>query len=108
MKLTQTAFLLSLFLFACGPGKEEIIRSEVEKSLTEFEARELRDCREALRREAEQIVDSLLLTEAQAAIRDSLNTKLPFRPETPPPIPPVDSSKVEPLFGPDDTLNNQK
>ncbi len=89
--------LLSVWL-GCGDDKSEIIRQKVAERLLDFRQKKSVECSEILLREAEQIVDSLLLTEATSAMNDSLGRLRPFRPLQPPPIPPIDSLKVHPLF----------
>lgn len=97
-KLMLFAAMLTIGIAACGPTKEEIIQAEVKRAVSEYEMNELKLCRENLLERAGHMVDSMLLAEAQAAIRDSLFLSKPGRPALPPEIPPVDSTPVAPLF----------
>jgi hypothetical protein len=97
VKILFTCLAVSAWL-GCGDDKSEIIRQKVAERLQDFRQKKSVECREILLREAEQIVDSLLLTEATSAMSDSLGRLRPFRPVQPPPIPPIDSLKVHPLF----------
>ncbi len=110
MKITrsQPAFcvlasiLLSIFacviVSGCGKDKDEIIRLKATETVQDFRQKKSLECREILLREAEEIVDSLLLTEATDAMSDSLSRLRPSRPVQPPAILPIDSLKVHPLF----------
>ncbi len=82
----------------CGPDKNTIIRDTVQERTEKFRKRELANCRQELLKEAERKADSLLLAEAQAAIRDSTRNRLPVKPQAPPPLLPIDSSQVKPIF----------
>ena len=82
----------------CGKDKPEIISQKVAETVQDFRQKKSAECREILLREAEEIVDSLLLTEATNAMSDSLSRLRPSRPVQPPPILPIDSLKVHPLF----------
>ena len=97
VKILFTCLAVSAWL-GCGDDKSEIIRQKVAERLQDFRQKKSVECREILLREAEQIVDSLLLTEATSAMSDSLGRLRPFRPVQPPPIPPIDSLRVHPLF----------
>lgn len=92
------ALLLLIFGIGCGEDKQEIIRQKVAENVRDFRQKKIAECREMLLREAEEIVDSLLLTEATDALSDSLSRLRPSRPVQPPTIPPIDSLKVNPLF----------
>lgn len=87
-----------LFVSGCREDKAEIIRQKVAENVQDFRQKKMLECREILLREAEEIVDSLLLTEATNSLNDSLSRLRPFRPVQPPPIPPIDSLTVKPLF----------
>jgi hypothetical protein len=87
-----------LILSACGPSREEVIRQKVAQMVQDYRVKKSAECRASLLSEAEQIVDSLLLTEAQATLRDSLNRLRPAKPAEPIPIPPIDSLAVKPIF----------
>ncbi len=99
--------LLSIFICVivsgCGKDKDEIIRLKATEMVQDFRQKKSLECREILLREAEEIVDSLLLTEATDAMSDSLSRLRPSRPVQPPAILPIDSLKVHPLFGSPDS-----
>ncbi|MEY3239831.1 MAG: hypothetical protein RIR11_1269 [Bacteroidota bacterium] len=95
----KTAFFLLLFT-ACGPGEEVLIRQKVDARVAEFSKKKRQECRSSLINEASKVVDSLLLAEAQTDLRDSLNRVRPFKPVEPPPVPPIDSLEVKPIFNP--------
>ena len=84
--------------WACEGDKERIIQQKVAENVRDFRKKKSLECRDLLLREAEEIVDSLLLTEATEAMSDSLARLRPGRPVQPPPIPPIDSMSVRPLF----------
>jgi hypothetical protein len=94
--------LLSATLFVaasgCGKDKDDIVRLKATEMVQDFRQKKSLECREILLREAEEIVDSLLLTEATDAMSDSLARLRPSRPMQPPAILPIDSLKVHPLF----------
>lgn len=83
---------------ACGPDRSEVIQREVGLRVAEFRKKKAHDCQNALLNEAERLVDSLLLSEAKAALADSLLRGRPVKPLKPAPIPPVDSAMVKPIF----------
>ena len=91
--------LTLLALSACGPDKEAIVREKVAERVSDFVLKKRTECREALLTEAEKTVDSLLLTEAQNDLNDSLARLRPGRPFQPAPVPPIDSLQVKPIFG---------
>jgi hypothetical protein len=93
--LTTMAFPLA---FGCGKEKDEVVRLKVAETVQDFRQKKTAECREILLREAEEIVDSLLLTEATEAMSDSLARLRPSRPIQPPRIPPIDSLQVRPIF----------
>jgi len=97
VKILFTCLSASVWL-SCGDDKAEIIRQKVAERVYDFHQKKSVECREILLREAEHIVDSLLLHEATDAMSDSLGRLRPFRPVQPPPIPPIDSLRVHPLF----------
>jgi len=82
----------------CGPDKQSVIQQKVNSRIAEFVKKKKDECRKGLLEEAETIVDSLLSTEAQQQLRDSLNRARPFKPVEPPPVPPIDSLEVNPIF----------
>jgi hypothetical protein len=90
--------LALLICFACGRDKEEIVREKVAERVDQFTKKKNEECREALLQLAEKTVDSLLLTEAQRALQDSLARTRPGRPFQPPPVPPIDSLRIQPIF----------
>lgn len=83
---------------ACGPDKQTVIQQKVNGRVAEFVKKKKEECRISLLEQAEKIVDSLLLAEAQAQLRDSLNRTRPFKPAEPVPVPPIDSAEVKPIF----------
>ena len=96
-KLINLVFF-SAVLFGCGPDEKTIIQQKVDVRIAEFVKKKKEECRKGLLEEAETVVDSLLLTEAQLQLRDSLNRARPFKPIEPPPVPPIDSLEVKPIF----------
>ena len=84
--------------WACEGDKERIIQQKVAENVRDFRQKKSVECRETLLRQAEEIVDSLLLHEATDAMSDSLGRLRPGRPVQPPSIPPIDSMQVRPLF----------
>jgi hypothetical protein len=84
--------------WACKGDNERIIQQKVAENVRDFRQKKSLECRDLLLREAEEIVDSLLLSEATDAMSDSLGRLRPGRPVQPPPIPPIDSMSVRPLF----------
>ncbi|MBL7783276.1 MAG: hypothetical protein JNM22_18745 [Saprospiraceae bacterium] len=92
------AILLLSFAFACNKNKEEIIQQKVTDAVSDFRQKKMAECREILLREAEETVDSLLLLDATNSMNDSLARLRPFRPVQPPPILPIDSLQVQPIF----------
>lgn len=93
-------FLLPVLLAGCGRNKEAIVQSKVAERVQVFREKQLADCRTALRYDAEHRVDSLLLAEAKGSLEDSLARLRPFKPVLPPPVPPIDSLSVRPIFDP--------
>jgi hypothetical protein len=87
-----------LLLLACNGDQESIVQAKVAERVTAFKRKKSLECQEALLQTAEQIVDSLLLTDAQSSLNDSLTRLRPGRPFLPPAIPPIDSLKVAPIF----------
>ena len=89
---------LCVHIASCGPERSEIIQREVSSRVAEFRKKKALDCQNALLSEAERMVDSLLLSEAKAALADSLLRGRPTKPLKPAPIPPIDSAVVKPIF----------
>lgn len=85
-------------LSGCAPDQEAIVRQKVEERTRIFRAKKTAECREKLFMAAEKMVDSLLLSEAQQELQDSLSRSRPGRPLKPVPVPPIDSLTVKPLF----------
>ena len=96
--LASLGTALLLCAVACGPDKEQIVAAKIAERVTDFRKKESAKCRDALLRDAESIVDSLLLEEARAALGDSLAALRPFKPPKPAPVPPIDSLSVAPIF----------
>ena len=95
--------LVSLLVFclltpACGPDEQTVVQQKVNGRVAEFVKKKKEECRISLLDQAEKIVDSLLLAEAQLQLRDSLNRARPFKPVEPIPVPPIDSAEVKPIF----------
>ena len=86
-----------LLAWQCGADKSALIRQEVETRTAAFVNRELAICRAQLLEDAGRMADSVLLSNAQAALRDSLSNR-PNRPLPPAPLEPLDSLPVEPLY----------
>ncbi len=89
---------LCLVFFACNGDKEALVQAKVAERVTDFKKKKKMECLESLLQKAERTVDSLLLTEAQNALNDSLARLRPGRPFLPPLIPPIDSLTVKPIF----------
>lgn len=96
--LKLLTFLLVPALWSCGPDKEIIIKEKVAERVNDFVRKKKEECRESLLQSAEHIVDSLLLSDAQASLLDSLTRLRPGRPFQPAPVPPIDSLTVQPIF----------
>lgn len=100
-KIRSTTVVLSVFCFltaACGPDEQTVIHQKVDSRVAEFVKKKKEECRISLLEQAEKIVDSLLLAEAQLQLRDSLNRARPFKPVEPIPVPPIDSAEIKPIF----------
>ena len=82
----------------CVENKDKIIADKVQERLSEYRKKRTDDCRSGILSKAEKKVDSLLLAEAQQALQDSLGRQRPFRPVQPPPVLPIDTLTVKPLF----------
>lgn len=96
LPLLGTALLCTMI--ACGPSKEQIVAEKIAERVADFRKKESMKCRTALLRDAEGIVDSLLLEEARAALGDSLAALRPFKPPKPDPVPAIDSLPIVPIF----------
>ncbi len=92
------AIALAVGFFACGPDKEVVVNEKVAERITAFKTKRQGECTATLLRDAEKIVDSLLLEEAKAQLTDSLIRLLPIKPPQPAPLAPIDSLPVQPLF----------
>jgi len=88
-----------LLFLACQSDKEAIVLAKVAERVSVFEKSKRNECREILLEQAERVVDSLLLTDAQLSLLDSLSRNRPNRPYQPAPILPIDSLSVQPIFG---------
>ena len=95
---TILSAVLLLCPVACGPDKEQIVAAKIAERVSDFRKKESLKCRVALLRDAESIVDSLLLEEAKAALGDSLAALRPFKPAKPALIPAIDSLSIAPIF----------
>jgi len=97
--LGQWAFsIFCLLILSCNQDKEAIVQAKVAERVNAFKSKKSLECRETLLEKAERTVDSLLLTEAQNALNDSLARMRPGRPFQPPAVLPIDSLKVSPIF----------
>lgn len=90
--------IVLLGLISCGPDKQMVINEKVSERVNSFRAKKLKECQASLLQEAEKIADSLLLEEAERELNDSLIRMRPFKPVQPPPLLPIDTLKVSPLF----------
>ena len=90
--------LVILCLAACKQDVEAIVQAKVAERVAEFKAKKSAECLETLHQTAEHTVDSLLLTDAQNALNDSLARLRPGRPLQPAAIPAIDSLSVKPIF----------
>ena len=97
-RTTLAALLCVLLLAGCAGDKEKIVQEKVAEKVADFRKKKNMECRQSLFAKAEQIVDSLLLSEAESALQDSLSRLRPFRPTQPPAVPPIDSNAVKPIF----------
>lgn len=87
-----------LVLTGCDFDQTEVIQRKVQENVNNFRKKHYAECQAILLYDAEKIVDSLLLTEALAALRDSLQQDKPYKPVQPPEVPPIDSLEVQPIF----------
>lgn len=90
--------LCLLLLVSCNQDTDALVQEKVAERVMTFKAKKSMECRESLLQLAERKVDSLLLTEAQMALNDSLTKLRPGRPFQPANIPPIDSLAVTPIF----------
>src|SRR5262245_27583373 len=90
--------LISAGLIACGKRRARVIEAAVAERVNAFRQKQTAQCRDNLLVEAEKLVDSILLAEAQMALRDSLARTRPGRPPQPVRVLPLDTAKVKPLF----------
>jgi hypothetical protein len=90
--------VLATGLPACGKRKARMVEAVVSERVSAFQQKQRALCRENLLIEAGELVDSMLLAEAQAALRDSLARTRPGAPPRPVPLPPIDTAVVKPLF----------
>jgi len=102
--LNESAIILLVVMsclgaVSCGPDKEAVVQEKVAERVAAFQVKKIAECRQMLLREAEQMVDSLLLEEAKMELSDSLARSRPGRPPRPTPLQPIDSLAVKPLFG---------
>ncbi len=90
--------LCLLLQASCSGDNEVIVQEKVAERVMVFKAKKRAECLETLLQTAEHMVDSLLLTEAQNALNDSLARLRPGRPFQPAAILPIDSLTVKPIF----------
>lgn len=105
--LKKYIFLLAIFCGGCGTDEDSLVNEKVAERLATFREKKNAECRSDLLAEAEQIVDSLLLSEAKMELGDSLARLRPAKPVKPAPLPPIDSLPVQPIFEPDSSKNNK-
>lgn len=101
MTLRPFIFPLLVVVFclqSCGRDTESIVQEKVAERVEAFVRKKREECRESLMQVAEKTVDSLLLTDAQASLNDSLARLRPGRPFQPAAVPPIDSLSVQPIF----------
>ena len=101
MKVFHATALVAGIVLAgsgCQSDKTEIIAEKVKARVDEFVKTKREECRVSLMEEAEKVVDSLLLQEAQYGLRDSLNRTKPSAPFPPSEVPPIDSLEIKPIF----------
>jgi hypothetical protein len=99
--MAKHLYLLTILLTglaACQPDKSAIIQQKIAARVTEFSKKERAKCRESLLSRANELVDSMLLAEAQQQLRDSLGRARPSKPIQPPDVPPIDSAEIKPIF----------
>jgi hypothetical protein len=97
--VTRPLFCLGLILLAaCGPSKDEVIQQKITALVSDYSRKYSIERRSKLLEEASRVADSLLLAEAQAQLRDSLNRARPNKPVEPPVVPPIDSLAIKPIF----------
>lgn len=83
---------------SCKPDQEKIVQDKVNERIADFVKKKKAECRASLLTEAERLVDSILLADARAELRDSLQRTKPFAPQQPPEVPPIDTLEVKPVF----------
>jgi hypothetical protein len=99
--IRRTVFFAAVVvaLAGCRRGQEAVVQARIAERVDAFRAKQRAQCREALLSEAESTVDSLLLQEAELALRDSLARGRPAKPFQPGRLAPIDTVKeVKPLF----------
>lgn len=94
-------FCAALLSTGCKKDKSRTINARVEERVSAVRVKKIEECRNALYSEANKVVDSLMLAEAQAGLNDSLLNRRPGKPNKPAPIEPVDTLSVGPIFKPD-------
>ncbi len=93
-----TGFCCLCLWCACGSDRDALIMDYVSERVSDFERKEWKKCRDGLLEQASGIVDSMLLEEVTTDALDSLRSRKPWRPVVPPPIEPLDSGGVRPIF----------
>ncbi len=83
---------------ACDGSKDKIVQQKVSEAISKLREKKAAECRSLLIQDAEKIVDSLLLAEAQIDFADSLARARPQKPARPMAVPPIDSLQVKPIF----------
>lgn len=95
-------FSVVLFCFwSCMPeqgDRKAMIRTEVERRLSEFRKNKMKTCREELIKTATLEVDSLLIERARLNKNDLEKPEIPEKPSAPEIMSPLDSSPVQPIL----------
>lgn len=92
------SFLFLIACIGCRRDQSQQAAALIEQRVSAFKIKKQDECHKALLREAEKTVDSLLMAEAKIHLEDSLSRMRPVKPEQPPPVEPLDSLPVKPIF----------
>ncbi len=98
MKKATAIFLFFSLLCACNNRRDLIIQQQVQQNIQEYRKKYRAESEAKFLLEAGHLADSILLAEARTALADSLARHKPVKPVQPPPIPPIDSAGVKPIF----------
>ena len=95
-------FVLAIFFVvaqAAPKSLKQLMDEALEKRLNDYTRVVERKCASDIKKRAEEIVDSILLSEAQVKTVDTFKRPpVPTKPERPQVIPPKDSTEIKPLF----------